>query len=90
MILENGFDTGKFCCFCGADNSNQPRGYGGERGCGECGKGGEGQRDEKYMAYKGNLPKNRCPYCGGDEDNCDFDFTTSGCTEMASLAVTTP
>jgi hypothetical protein len=23
-----------------------------------------------------------CPYCGGDESKCDFDYATEHCTEM--------
>lgn len=49
------FDFANRCCFCGADNSHQARGYGGERLC-DCGKGGYGEPDEPTMAYKGNLP----------------------------------
>lgn len=56
MILTNGFDTGKSCSFCGADIRDCVRGYAGEPCCRTCGKGGEGEPDEGYMAYKGNLP----------------------------------
>lgn len=47
------FDASTQCFFCGADNSEQGRGYGGERGCDSCGKGGLGEPDEETMAYKG-------------------------------------
>jgi|SRR6266850_3202762 len=47
------FDASTRCFFCGADNSEQQRGYGGERGCSSCGKGGLGEPDEETMAYKG-------------------------------------
>ena len=57
MILTNGFDTAKFCCFCGANNERCECGYAGERDCSVCGKGGEGEPDEKRMAYKGNTGK---------------------------------
>jgi hypothetical protein len=46
------FNVEKQCCFCGADNSNQPRGYAGERLCVVCGKGGNGEPDEPSMAYR--------------------------------------
>lgn len=47
------FDASTQCFFCGADNSEQGRGYGGERGCDSCGKGGQGEPDEPVMAYHG-------------------------------------
>jgi hypothetical protein len=51
--LEEGqFDYAHLCCFCGKDNSNDPRGYAGERFCHHCGKGGNGEPDEPEMAYK--------------------------------------
>lgn len=46
------FDPSKQCFFCGANNENQGRGYGGERCCSKCGKGGFGEPDEPEMAYK--------------------------------------
>jgi hypothetical protein len=46
------FDIHTRCCFCGADNRHEPVGYGGERSCRECGKGGNGERDEPVMAYR--------------------------------------
>lgn len=46
------FDFGSQCCFCGANNEKGEVGYAGERSCPKCGKGGEGEPDEKYMAYK--------------------------------------
>lgn len=49
------FDFGKQCCFCGANNESKEFGYGGERHCNTCGKGGSGEPDEERMAYKGNL-----------------------------------
>lgn len=52
MILDNGFDTGKQCCFCGENNEDAPVGYAGERCCGACGWGGQGERDNQEMAYK--------------------------------------
>jgi len=53
--VVNPFDFATQCCFCGADNRNDPRGYAGERCCSKCGKGGSGEPDEPRMAYKGNL-----------------------------------
>jgi len=47
------FDASTQCFFCGADNSTEGRGYGGERCCRSCGKGGFGEPDEPYMAYHG-------------------------------------
>jgi hypothetical protein len=52
MILENGFDIGQQCCFCGSNNRNEPYGYAGERCCSKCGYGGEGEKDFAFMAYK--------------------------------------
>lgn len=49
------FDFGKQCAFCGASTVGMPRGYAGEPCCGVCGKGGNGEPDERRMAYKGNL-----------------------------------
>jgi hypothetical protein len=49
------FDFSNRCCFCGADNSGDQRGYAGERCCSECGHGGDGEPDLPFMAYKGNL-----------------------------------
>jgi hypothetical protein len=46
------FDFARQCCFCGANNENGEVGYGGERACPTCGKGGDGEPDEKYMAYR--------------------------------------
>lgn len=46
------FDFSTQCCFCGADNRNEPRGYAGERTCGACGRGGFGEPDETQMAYR--------------------------------------
>jgi hypothetical protein len=54
-LSEGQFDFGTRCCFCGADNRNDPIGYAGERCCSKCGKGGGGEPDEPRMAYKGNL-----------------------------------
>ena len=44
------FDYAKQCCFCGANNEHEPRGYAGERTCSSCGKGGYGEPDEPNMA----------------------------------------
>lgn len=49
------FDSSKQCFFCGADNRNEPFGYGGERTCGSCGCGGFGEPDKQKMAYRCNL-----------------------------------
>ena len=46
------FDVGRQCCFCGANNERKPRGYAGERTCGECGMGGYGEPDSPDMYYK--------------------------------------
>ena len=27
----------------------------------------------------------RCPYCGGDESKCDFDFKVDRCSEMERM-----
>jgi hypothetical protein len=49
------FDPGKQCFFCGANNELEPRGYAGERTCGECGFGGYGEPDNPSMFYKSAL-----------------------------------
>jgi len=49
------FDASTQCFFCGANNSEQGRGYGGERCCNSCGKGGFGEPDQPDMAYKGKV-----------------------------------
>jgi hypothetical protein len=54
-MAEIEFDGSRQCYFCGADNRDQHWGYGGERGCSQCGNGGEGEPDLPFMAYKGNL-----------------------------------
>lgn len=46
------FDASTQCFFCGEDNSEQMRGYGGERGCDHCGQGGQGEPDLPQMAYR--------------------------------------
>lgn len=46
------FNFSKRCCFCGGDNTDGVRGYAGERTCSTCGKGGYGEPDEQYMAYR--------------------------------------
>lgn len=51
------FDPATQCFFCGADNRYCCAGYGGERFCNTCDKGGRGEPDEPFMAYKGNLPQ---------------------------------
>lgn len=55
--MNEEFDIGKQCCFCGANNQTSFRewGYGGERFCSDCGRGGNGEPDLPFMAYKGNL-----------------------------------
>jgi len=29
-----------------------------------------------------NAILNKCPYCGGDESKCDFDWKTDRCSQM--------
>jgi hypothetical protein len=29
-----------------------------------------------------DIERTACPYCGGDEARCDFNFTTDHCSEM--------
>lgn len=53
--MSEEFDFDKRCAFCGANNEHQSWGYAGERGCNDCGKGGSGEPDLPFMAYKGNL-----------------------------------
>jgi hypothetical protein len=52
MELTTSFDFKRQCCFCGANNEKGVVGYAGERSCPKCGKGGDGEPDEKNMAYK--------------------------------------
>jgi hypothetical protein len=52
VVEPDQFDFAHLCCFCGKDNSDDPRGYAGERCCHHCGKGGFGEPDEPEMAYK--------------------------------------
>lgn len=28
----------------------------------------------------------RCPYCGGDESKCDFNFATETCSELETIS----
>jgi hypothetical protein len=51
-VTVGDFDFARCCCFCGADNTDGARGYAGERTCSTCGKGGHGEPDETYMAYR--------------------------------------
>jgi hypothetical protein len=53
------FDFSKQCCFCGANNEKGTVGYGGERCCPTCGKGGDGEPDEAWMAYKSIVAKTK-------------------------------
>jgi hypothetical protein len=46
------FDIRKQCCFCGANNEHEVRGYAGERECRSCGHGGDGEPDLPVMFYK--------------------------------------
>ena len=52
VIEKKEFDFSRQCCFCGEDNSNDPRGYAGERCCSHCNMGGFGEPDLEYMAYE--------------------------------------
>lgn len=54
-MSDREFDFSHQCCFCGADNRVEQWGYAGERGCRECGHGGDGEPDLPFTAYKGNL-----------------------------------
>lgn len=53
--MSEAFSFSKQCCFCGFDNSEHSWGYAGERPCSVCFRGGNGEPDLPFMAYKGNL-----------------------------------
>jgi len=55
------------CCFCGAVHlPHEPMGYGGEKNCHVCGKGGFGEPDEPDMFYKRVLQPD-APLTGEEE-----------------------
>ena len=55
------------CCFCGAYNADDPKGYAGERVCHACGNGGQGEADLPNMAYKSRP----APPSPSHKESCD-------------------